>query len=226
MLQRKKQRQIQRKWPATFCVAQRRSEGASPPMQTLYFQIRRCLYAEMKIQRWRKTNTRTMTNNVLRITRMEPSQSLLDFAGQWQRQRQTQRKYENNDLRYTASHKEKGSPPICIMQVLYFQIRPYFWTAIINTKTLAYKSWFLCTPRIASAPLSTSPPGVQPMTFGAASHPHMPICYVKQLKVAFEEFQALPKEIYPEKPKNKICYLKHTKPNLSDQNLPIQTYHT
>ena len=88
------------------------------------------------------------------------------------------------------------------------------------------KSWFLCTPRIASAPLSTSPPGLQPMTFGAASHPHMPICYVKQLKVAFEEFQALPKEIYPEKPKNKICYMKHTKPNLSDQNLPIQTYHT
>ena len=159
---------------------------------------------------------------------VHPSASivLLDFAGQWQRQRQTQRKYENNDLRYTASHKEKGSPPICIMQVLYFQIRPYFWTAIINTKTLAYKPWFLCTPRIASAPLSTSPPGLQPMTFGAASHPHMPICYVKQLKVAFEEFQALPKEIYPAKPKNKICCMKHTKPNLSDQNLPIQTYHT
>ena len=118
MLQRKKQRQIQRKWPATFCVAQRRSEGASPPMQTLYFQIRRCLYAEMKIQRWRKTNTRTMTNNVLRITRMEASQStqvqvlyFLDFAGQWQRQRQTQRKYENNDLRYTASHKKGERKP-------------------------------------------------------------------------------------------------------------------
>ena len=118
------------------------------------------------------------------------------------------------------TRKEKGSLPICIMQVLYFQIRPHFWTAIINTKTLAYKSLFLCTPRIASAPLSTSPPGLHPMTFGAAGHPHIPICYVKQLKVAFEEFQALPKEIYPEKPKNKTCYMKHTKPNLSDQNLP------
>ena len=37
---------------------------------------------------------------------------------------------------------------------------------------------------------------------------------------------SLPKEIYPEKPKNKTYHMKHTKPNLSDQNLPIETYHT
>ena len=117
------------------------------------------------------------------------------------------------------TRKEKGSlpKPICIMQVLYFQIRPYFWTAIINTKTLAYKSWFLCTPRIASAPLSTSPPGLQPMTFGAASHPHMPICYVKQLKVWHLR-------------NSRHCQKKFTQQNLRTKfatwNIPNQTYQT
>ena len=121
------------------------------------------------------------------------------------------------------TRKEKGSPPICIMQVLYFQIRPYFWTAIINTKTLA---WFLCTPRIASAPLSTSPPGLEPMTFGAVGHPHITMCDVKQLKSGIWGIPVTAKRNLPRKPKNKTYYMKHTKPNLSDQNLPIQTYYT
>ena len=51
-------------------------------------------------------------------------------------------------------------------------------------------------------------------------------CYVKQLKSDIWGIPGTAKRNLPRKPKNKTYYMKHTKPNLSAQNLPIQTYYT
>ena len=117
MLQRKKQRQIQRKWPATFCVAQRRSERAHPCKNIIFSDqtMSVCWNENTKMEKnkYKDNDQQRSAYHKDGAQSVHPGASivLLDFAGQWQRQRQTQRKYENNDLRYTASHKKGERKP-------------------------------------------------------------------------------------------------------------------
>ena len=150
---------------------------------------------------------------------------LLDFAGQWQRQRQTQRNYENNDLRYIASHKRGEREPT---HMHYASIVFSNQTVFLNCN---YKYKDPCMVPLHSSHSKCTfkhlTPWVSAYDFWSSRPPtYTNACYVKQLKSDIWGIPGTAKRNLPRKPKNKTYYMKHTKPNLSDQNLPIQTYYT